>query len=67
MEADDDVTFQAFDEDVGSSDFLGATRPLPFRTFCLSEKAQEFTFDLLIKKAKDGTLKIQTKYTFEIA
>lgn len=35
LEPDEDVTFQAFDEDIGGkADFLGQTRPLPFRKMC---------------------------------
>lgn len=37
LEADEDVTFQAFDEDVGGqTDFLGKTHPLPYRKLCLT-------------------------------
>ena len=52
LEADDEVTFQAFDEDIGSSDFLGQTKPFPYLKFCQTEKAQEFEFDLFMKKQK---------------
>ena len=62
---DELVTFQAFDEDVASSDLLGQTKPFPYRKFCQNEQLQEFPIDIFMKKEKAGTIVIQTKYSYE--
>lgn len=65
LEPDEEVTFQAFDEDVTSSDLLGQSKPFPYRKFCQNESPQEHTFDIFYKKDKTGTIKIKTQYFYE--
>lgn len=63
LQADEDVTFQVFDQDVGDkADLLGQTRPFPYRKFCLSEKMQKFELDLFKEKKKCGKLIIDAKF-----
>lgn len=64
LKADDEVTFQAFDEDVAAADFLGQTKPFPFLKFCQTESPKDFQLDLFNKKEKAGTLFLRAKYNF---
>ena len=59
LEANDEVTFQAFDEDVGDkAEFLGQTKPMPYRKFCQSDEKMIFTLDLFNKKERAGSIVI---------
>lgn len=64
LEVDEEIIFKAWDEDILTDDFIGQSKPMSYRHFCLNEEANEYTVDLFDKREKVGVLKLIAQYDY---